>query len=276
MGAGEQDVADLRAKVEGNPGGWYHTFEFPGGVVTEGFYDHRRILHKFPFPTSLAGKRCLDLASSDGLFAFEMARRGGVVVSVDLEDTTEQDGQVGNDGGDRTLGTCRARQAFEIARSALGLDVERVNMNLFDVSPEGLGQFDFVFMGNILLHLADPGRALRAARSVTTGTFLSFEIVALALTLLHPRSSYAQRAPQDGAQERWTANVAGHKRLLAASGFEVVDYRFPLFQQLGPHFQNEPFRPRPPWRCPDPYGRHLAYWFFWRPIGVPSAVALCR
>src|SRR3954453_16980066 len=137
MPLSQQDVADLRAKVEGNPGGWNHTFEFPGGVVTEGFYDHRRILHKLPFPESLAGKRCLDLASSDGLFAFEMARRGGEVVSVDLEDTTQQDWQVGTDGRDRTLGTGRARQAFEIARSALGLDVERVNMNLYDVSPEG-------------------------------------------------------------------------------------------------------------------------------------------
>jgi tRNA (mo5U34)-methyltransferase len=250
--------------------------ELPGGVLTEGFFDHRRILPKFPFPESLAGKRCLDLASSDGLFAFEMARRGGEVWSLDLDDTTQQDWQVGKRDLDRTRGTGRARQAFEIARSALGLHVERVNMNLYDVSPEELGHFDFVFMGNILLHLEDPARALRAARSVTTGSFLSFEIVALALSLLHPRSPHAQLAPQDGAQEWWTANIAGHKRLLAASGFEVQQYRFPLFQQLGTHFQKEPFRPKPPWRSPEPYGRHLAYWFFWRPIGVPSACALCR
>jgi 2-polyprenyl-3-methyl-5-hydroxy-6-metoxy-1,4-benzoquinol methylase len=274
--AEQQDAADLRARVDAVQGGWYHTFELPGGIVTKGFYDHRSILPKFPFPESLAGKRCLDLASSDGLFALEMARRGGEVVSVDLDDTTQQDWQVGNDGRDRTLGTGRARQAFEIARSALGLQVERVNMNVYDVTAEELGQFDLVFMGNILLHLADPGRALRAARSVTRGTFLSFEIVALLLSLLHPRTPCAQLAPQDGAQEWWTANIAGHKRLLTASGFDVADYRFPLFQRLGPHFQDERFRPRLPWRCPEPYGRHLAYWFFWRPIGVPSAVALCR
>jgi tRNA (mo5U34)-methyltransferase len=255
---GEQDAADLRARVEGLEGGWYHTLELPGGVLTEGFFDHRRILPKFPFPESLAGKRCLDLASSDGLFAFEMARRGGEVWSVDLDDTTQQDWQVGKRDLDRSRGTGRARQAFDIARSALGLHVERVNMNLYDVSPEELGHFDFVFMGNILLHLADPGRALRAARSVTTGSFLSFEIVALALSLLHPRTPCAQLAAQDGAQEWWTANIAGHKRLLAASGFEVLEYRFPLFQQLGTHFQKEPFRPRPPWRSPEPYGRHLA------------------
>jgi SAM-dependent methyltransferase len=275
MPVSHQDVADLRATVEGIPGGWYHTFEFPGGVVTKGFFDHRAILHEFPFPESLAGKRCLDLASSDGLFAFEMARRGGEVWSVDLEDTTQQDWQAG-DSGDKRRGTGRARQAFELARSTLGLHVERVNMNVYDVSPEELGQFDFVFMGNILLHLSDPGRALRAARSVTAGSFLSFEVVSLVLTLLRPRTPCAQLAGQEGAQEWWTTNLAGHKRLLTGAGFEVVDSRFPLFQQLGPHLKDQPFRPVLPWRWPRPIGKHLAFWLLHRPFGAPSAWALCR
>jgi 2-polyprenyl-3-methyl-5-hydroxy-6-metoxy-1,4-benzoquinol methylase len=276
MPLSQQDVADLRAKVEGNPGGWYHTFEFPGGVVTEGFFDHRPILHRLPFPTSLAGKRCLDLASSDGLFAFEMARRGGEVWSVDLDDTTQQDWQADRGGIDRTRGQGRARRAFEIARSALGLHVERVNMNIYDVSPEELGQFDYVFMGNILLHLSDPGRALKAARSVTAGSFLSFEVISLTLSLLQPFTPAAQLAAEDGAQQWWTANLAGQKRLLAGAGFEVVESRFPLFQHFGPYLQNQRFRPVLPWRSPQPYGQHLAFWLFWRPFGVPSAWALCR
>lgn len=276
MALGQQEASDLRARVEGHPGGWYHTLELPGGIVTEGFYDHRGILGKFPFPETLAGKRCLDLASSDGLFAFEMARRGGEVWSVDLDDTTEQDWQEGDEERDRSRGVGRARSAFEIARSALGLDVERVNMNIYDVSPQELGQFDFVFMGNILLHLADPARALRAARSVTTGSFLSFEIVSLTLTLLHPRAPTAKLAAQDGAQEWWTANLAGHKRLLRAAGFEVVDSGFPLFQRLGPDHQNQRFRPIVPWRWPRPRGQHLAFHLFWKPFGVPSTWALCR
>jgi len=271
---GQQDVADLKAAVERLE--WYHTFEFPGGVVTEGFYDHRRLLHKFPFPKTLAGKRCLDLASSDGLFAFEMARRGGEVWSLDLDDTPQQDWQYehGHVGRDRTRGVGRARRAFNIARSALGLDVERVNMNIYDVSPQELGQFDFVFMGNILLHLSDPGRALQVARSVTAGSFLSFEIVSLTLSLLKPRTSSAELAAKP--QQWWTANLAGHKQLLMGAGFEIVDYRFPLFQRFGPHLQNQPFRLLPPWRCAEPYGQHLAFWLFWRPFGVPSAWALCR
>ena len=177
-------------------------------------------------------------------------------------------------GVDRTMGQGRARRAFDIARSALGLQVERVNMNIYDVGPAELGQFDFVFMGNILLHLSDPGRALKAARSVTAGSFLSFEIISLNLSLLKPRTPCAALAAQP--QQWWTANLAAYKQLLVGAGFEIVDSRFPLFQRFGPHLQDQPFRPDPPWRWPRLYGEHLAFWFFWRPFGVPSAWALCR
>jgi hypothetical protein len=34
---------------------WYHTFDLPGGIVTPGLFDHR----KLPIPASLAGLRCL-------------------------------------------------------------------------------------------------------------------------------------------------------------------------------------------------------------------------
>src|ERR1700730_19119207 len=55
---------------------WYHTLELPGGYVTPGYFDLRAVSRKVPIPPSLSGLRCLDLASSDGFWAFEMARRG--------------------------------------------------------------------------------------------------------------------------------------------------------------------------------------------------------
>ncbi|MDZ7734101.1 MAG: glycosyltransferase [Acidimicrobiia bacterium] len=99
-----------------------------------------------------------------GFFAFELARRGAAeVVSVDLADASRQDWQrPPTDAEKLTQGRGRATQAFEVVRDALGLDVDRVDCSLYDLSPDQLGRFDFVFMGNILLHLADPARALRA------------------------------------------------------------------------------------------------------------------
>lgn len=263
--------ADLAGEIAAVPG-WYHTFEFPDGTVTRGFYDHRRAVPKLPFPASLAGKRCLDLASADGLFAFEMARRGGEVVSLDLDDKTEEDWQ--GSGGEDAPTVDGTRRNFELARRALGLDVERVNLNLYDASPERLGgQFDFVFMGNILLHLSDPGRALAAARSVTAGQFLSFEVVSLPLTLMRPRSAAARLCEVDDARW-WTPNVAGHRRLLRAAGFEIVDKGFPVFQRFGELGRTG--KMKAPWRAQESLGEQLGYWGFNRPIGVPSAYALCE
>src|ERR687891_571158 len=97
---------------------WYHTIELPGGVVTRGFYDTRRAVGRVPLPESLADMRCLDIASSDGFWAFEMERR---------------------------------------------------ELSVYDLSPEAVGEFDFVFIGNVLVHLRDPIGALQAAHTVTRG-----------------------------------------------------------------------------------------------------------
>jgi UDP-N-acetylmuramoyl-tripeptide--D-alanyl-D-alanine ligase len=56
--------------------------ELPGGVVTPGRYDLRPTLERIPFPASLAGKRCLDVGSRDGFWAFAMEERGGGCVRV--------------------------------------------------------------------------------------------------------------------------------------------------------------------------------------------------
>jgi hypothetical protein len=54
---------------------WYHTFDFPGGLSTQGFFDLRGIPARLPIPPDLTGKRCLDVASADGFFAFEIPNR---------------------------------------------------------------------------------------------------------------------------------------------------------------------------------------------------------
>jgi tRNA (mo5U34)-methyltransferase len=214
--------------------------------------------------------RCIDLASSSGFFAFEMARRGGEVISLDLDDDTKRDPQ--GEGGHSTPSGV-SRRGFEIARDALGLQAERVSMNLYDVSPERLGTFDFVFMGNVLLHLSDPGRALRAARSITTGQFLSFETISMTLTLSRPRTACAALSESPGARW-WTANAKGHRRMLRATGFEIVDAKFPLWQPFGSVLPRTPGRG---WTKRDGrLGPKLVFWGFTRHVGVPSAWALCR
>src|SRR2546423_14048035 len=81
-------TADLQAEVERYP--WYHTLELGGGVVTKGMFDHRPVLDRYPIPEDLTGKRCLDVATMDGFWAFEMERRGAAsVTALYLEDPAQ-------------------------------------------------------------------------------------------------------------------------------------------------------------------------------------------
>ena len=243
---------------------WYHTFDLPGGVTTNGLFNHRRVVGKLPIPVSLAGQRCLDVAASDGFWSFELARRGAAeVISVDLPDATQQDfwGPPRHDP-ERGAGSGRANRAFAIVKEATGLDVTRIDGSVYDLGALGIGQFDYVFMGNILLHLRDPILALREVRKVTKGEFLSYETISLPQTVLRPLTPTGQFALHD-ANRFWTPNLRGHRLLVEAGGFEVIGAGGPLLQPLGALW------PRRPDHVPRSL-REVIYWTFTRQFGGAS------
>ena len=110
---------ELRAEAERYP--WYHTLELGDGVVTDGMFDHRPHMHHYPLPADLSGKRCLDVATMDGYWAFEMERRGAAsVTALDLEDPSQLDWPVraaragpddGRDEGEAASSSRRRRSA---------------------------------------------------------------------------------------------------------------------------------------------------------------------
>src|SRR3954466_11356106 len=137
-------VASLESALDRE---WYHTLELAPGVVTPGWFDTRKVVSQLPFPSSLAGKRCLDVATFDGFWAFEMERRGAdEVVAIDLLDPAQADWPVTSTAavkeaiGQRKEGG----EGFQIAHELLGSSVERMEMSVYDLDPEEVGQFDFV------------------------------------------------------------------------------------------------------------------------------------
>ncbi|MGH2759967.1 MAG: class I SAM-dependent methyltransferase, partial [Actinomycetota bacterium] len=197
-----------------------HTIDLPEGVTTPGWFDTRTTLAAIPFPGSLEGRRCLDVGTCDGFWAFSMKSRGAhEVVGIDLDDPAKRDfpelvPQERDDAG-------RAASAFAIAQRALGMSVERVPMSVYDLTPESVGRFDFAFAGSILLHLRDPVRALATVRSVTTGEAFVCDMISVSLSRLFPRRPAAFL---DGHVHPWwwTPNLAGLQRMMHAAGFEVT------------------------------------------------------
>ncbi len=199
---------------------WYHSIELPGGIVTPGMFDTRESAKKIGMPASLEGKRCLDIGTSDGFWAFEMERRGArEVVAIDLGQDTRADVTVG-DVARVPEGASRQSQTFALAHDLLGSKVEWHDLSAYDVSPKLLGDFDFVFIGSLLFHLRDPIQALIAARSVTKGQLLSYEPFSPILTLLHPRMPSARFYGLRRA-DWWLPNIAAYRHMIRAAGFRI-------------------------------------------------------
>ena len=217
------DSSELRAEVNRYP--WYHTLELGDGVVTDGMFDHRPVVHRYPLPADLSGQRCLDVATMDGFWAFEMERRGAAsVTAIDLEDPDELDWPASlRSHHDRSMDETKAER-FALAKRALGSEVERVLMSAYDLSPE-LGTFDFVFCGDLLLHLKDPVTPVERIRSVCTGSAVIVNVI--------KKFRFQERraiAELDGIDnfEWWVTNLAGLERIVRAAGFARVEASEPF------------------------------------------------
>lgn len=211
---------DLAARVESLE--WYHTMELPGGVVTPGFFDHRAILDRYELPDHLDGQRVLDVGTFDGMFAFEFERRGASeVVALDVPDVEALDWPAPLKRG----GTTRFQPKhanFELASAAYGSSVDRRFVSVYDVTPDNVGTFDFVFVGSLLLHLRDPIGALQALLGVCRGAIMIAEESDRWLDLIARHRPYARLQAMSPHLTWWIPNKAALRDMLLAAGFDGV------------------------------------------------------
>jgi len=226
---------EIRAAVD--QASWYHTLELCDGIVTPGEYDLRALPARLPIPDSLAGRRCLDVGTRDGFWAFDMERRGaGEVVGIDIGDPRRLDWPLPipaafDDGVAEEL--ARRDRAFDIAHRALGSRVEWRDLSVYDLSAEEHGTFDFAFLGTLLLHLRDPVGALAAIRGVMAdgGTLLVNEPISLVLTAL--RRGPAANLLTLSEPFWWLPNRQALSRYVEAAGFRIVDRGRPYLVDVG-------------------------------------------
>jgi tRNA (mo5U34)-methyltransferase len=215
------DAATLADQVAKYP--WYHTLDLGDGVVTRGMFDHRPVAGRYLLPDRLDGLRCLDVATMDGFWAFEMERRGASeTVALDIDDPEALDWPLSLRHRvvktvDQTKG-----ERFGLARSALGSRVERVLGSVYDASPEGLGRFDLVFCGDLLVHLKDPITALERIRALCRGSAI---ISTPIIQLRWPRLRRRPLAELDGIENFswWTLTEPALERMTVAAGFAAVE-----------------------------------------------------
>jgi tRNA (mo5U34)-methyltransferase len=225
---------------------WYHTIELAPGVVTPGWFDTRKVVDELPFPASLAGKRCLDIATFDGFWAFEMEKRGAAeVTAIDILDPRAWDWPHGSP--EEVIEALERRKeggrGFRVASQALGSSADYLECSIYDLDPEQHGQFDFVYIGSLLMHLRDPIRALERARAVCRGQLLLVDNINLFLSTLLPRSPAAQL---DGVGRPWwwKVNLAGLVRMVEVAGFRLAQPAKRFFMPPGAGHPEVPWHPR--------------------------------
>jgi tRNA (mo5U34)-methyltransferase len=198
---------------------WYHTLELEDGYTTDGLFDLRPHVHQYGIPDDLTGKRCLDVGTWDGFWAFELERRGAAeVLALDLQDESKYDfpprrrpetfPEVHNPG-------------FRLAKEMLQSQVEPVDCNIYDARPENIGTFDLVFCGAMLIHLRDQYLALERIANLCGGIFISGEPHHRLLGLL-PMAVSRYRADRDKAVVFWEPNARTWRRMMWSVGFDRV------------------------------------------------------
>jgi tRNA (mo5U34)-methyltransferase len=219
---------------------WYHTIDVAPGVTTPGGFDLRHALDFLPWP-DVSGKRCLDVGTFDGFFAFELERRGAAeVIGIDIPDANDCDWPVdvrpGVPGAARSLASAGPPRGdgFRLIAELTGSRAEWRALNVYDLDPADIGTFDVVVCGSLLLHLRDPIRAVEAIRGVCDGYLLSSEQIDAWLTVLRPRAPLARFNGSGHDCQWWVPSAAGHEGMLWAAGFAVEERSRPYIERLNP------------------------------------------
>ncbi len=198
---------------------WYHTIDLGNGLRTPGRFNHYPLLQDYRLPETLQGLRALDVATNNGFWAFEMEKRGArEVVAIDVERHGDLDLPPRQRANSTPEELMRPRgTGFFLAKEILKSKVERRPFNVYDLSPSNVGRFDFVFVGDLLLHLMNP---IKAAASICSVTSSVAHIVECYSPYLPQMTMHYQGADQ---ATWWGVSLGALKRILWDAGFNKVE-----------------------------------------------------
>jgi tRNA (mo5U34)-methyltransferase len=182
---------------------WRHQIELPDGSVTPGPDCSARKLEWLQLP-DLKGKTVLDVGAFDGYFSFAAERLGASrVVAVDTYQWRQPGGKDG----------------FEYARRALDSSVEDLEVEVLDVSPETVGEFDVVLFLGVLYHMRHPFLALEKMAGVTKEVLVVETLIDMTFLRSPAAAFYPWKMLRDDTNW-WGPNRAAVLGMLSSVGFE--------------------------------------------------------
>jgi tRNA (mo5U34)-methyltransferase len=215
---------------------WYHKMTLPGGIVTPGESDTSRGLPRLRLPERLDGLSVLDIGAWDGFYSFEAKRRGAARVLA-----TDSYSWTGPGWG--------SKAGFLLAREALGLEVEDLDIDVMELSPERVGRFDVVLLLGVLYHLKDPITAIERAASITDRLLVVETVTNLAWLPVPAARLFVGSELNDDDTNWWAMNTPALTALLEGTGFREVEtvYRTALARRVGRALDQRLRHRRPFW-----------------------------
>lgn len=190
---------------------WYHSIDLGHGVVTPGRDSDPRRLEQMRLPANLSGRSVLDIGAWDGFYSFEAERRGAARVLA----TDSFSWQVHGAG--------TGKRGFDLAREALGSEVEERKIDVMDLSPEAVGTFDVVLLLGVLYHLRHPLLALERVAAVTGDLLIVETEVDLALGRRPAMAFYPGEELREDWTNWWGPNPPAVVAMLRAVGFGQIE-----------------------------------------------------
>jgi tRNA (mo5U34)-methyltransferase len=192
---------------------WFHTMDLGQGVVTRGTHDTPAKLGQLNLPASLAGETVLDIGAWDGFFSFEAERRGAKRV-------------LATDSFSWGRGGWGSKEGFQLAREALGSQVDDLDVDVLDLDPDVVGRFDLVLFLGVLYHMRHPLLALERVASVTRRRLI-LETHVERLAVRRPALAFYPNAELNEDPSNWFGpNLAAVRSMLLDVGFERVELAF--------------------------------------------------
>lgn len=229
---------------------WYHTVDLGGGLVTPGQYDYRETVAAFPFPKDMAGATMLEVGSATGFFTFEAERRGAKVTSVELPSFHQLDRFPGQTQTRllRRLAQMRTPDApldtdplvamssgqtyfyhldgpFQFCYRQLASRAERIYSTIYDLKQSSIAgrKFDYVLLGDVLVHLFNPAQALAVAAEFAGEKLIVSQLMPPVETP-HPVIGYVGGESLDEDDLCWfLPNLAFFRQFLKKLGFGTVE-----------------------------------------------------
>ena len=192
---------------------WHHSIDLGRGVITPGgksfaiCTDEASLIFD---RVNLIGRSVLDIGAWNGFFSFESKRRGaGRVLATDSYCWSHPQ--------------IRGRETFELARSALSVELEAREIDVADLSAETVGEFDVVLYLGVFYHRYDAVEALAKVAPLAKQVLIVETHLDLREIDVPAMAFYPGRELNNDPTNWWGPNEHCVKELLLGHGFTDIE-----------------------------------------------------